>query len=419
MEPSMNPLSGMEPSVILMGRGLQSAGMVPLKIDTTERHPGDGMEAHLSNPDLNISLSPASYKKSLAMQKNLKSTKSPKSPKSPRIGKKNNIKNIMSNQQEKKKKRKGKSDVLPSYSMDDLSVLVRRDERYSSSSLDSSIVVDSLKTKLAMFEEHNNQLIEEKIKLSHQLGVQTQVNNELKNLLVASIGDDLQQKYERMIQDKYLADLELRHLHNVLEEDREEVEHAHIQADVWRSKFLASRVMTDELSRWKSALYYKYRESHTALQTLLEEHSKMRALNNATKKGLIQVVELLKCKDPSLDVEKPLTTIDVAYMNTDLVESICEILSEPKSNEEPANESDLIKGKEDKPSETVIINEDRLTHAECLAQMAVLNPEVQTEELTRMRRDYLAHNRISHFLSTNYQVTFNCCENCTGTLEII
>ena len=44
-----------------------------------------------------------------------------------------------------------------------------------------------------------------------------------------------------MIHEKYLADLELRHLHNVLEEDREEVEQAMIQADVWRSKFLASR----------------------------------------------------------------------------------------------------------------------------------------------------------------------------------
>lgn len=44
------------------------------------------------------------------------------------------------------------------------------------------------------------------------------------------------------------------------------------------------RVMSDELARWKSALYYKYRESHTALQSLLEEHSKIRALNNATRR---------------------------------------------------------------------------------------------------------------------------------------
>ena len=44
------------------------------------------------------------------------------------------------------------------------------------------------------------------------------------------------------------------------------------------------RVMSEELARWKSALYYKYRESYLALQNLLEEHSKIRALNNATNR---------------------------------------------------------------------------------------------------------------------------------------
>ena len=42
--------------------------------------------------------------------------------------------------------------------------------------------------------------------------------------------------------------------------------------------------MSEELARWKSALYYKYRESYLALQNLLEEHSKIRALNNATNR---------------------------------------------------------------------------------------------------------------------------------------
>ena len=48
-------------------------------------------------------------------------------------------------------------------------------------------------------------------------------------------------RYERLIEDKVQVDLELSHLRNVLDEDREEVEQAMIQADVWRSKFLASR----------------------------------------------------------------------------------------------------------------------------------------------------------------------------------
>ena len=47
---------------------------------------------------------------------------------------------------------------------------------YPKSKEDLIILVDSIKTQLSLHENHNNQLIEEKMKLSQQLGVQTQVN---------------------------------------------------------------------------------------------------------------------------------------------------------------------------------------------------------------------------------------------------
>lgn len=185
-----------------------------------------------------------------------------------------------------------------------------------------------------------------------------------------------------------------------------------IQADVWRSKFLASRVMSDELSRWKSVLYYKYRETHTALQSLLEEHSKIRALNSATREGLVDVVELLGCKDPSLDVGRSLSTLEVAYMNNDLASSIREVMSlkmdRPAGDEENGDE----RGGSSTDAPSCV-----LTPAENHAHLVVLNPSIENEELSRMRRDYLAHNRISHFLSTNYQVTFNCCTQCKGKCQ--
>ena len=59
---------------------------------------------------------------------------------------------------------------------------------------DLNLAIDTLRTKLKLCEEHNSQLIEEKLRLSQQLGVQTQVNNEVKKLLVASIGEDLEEK---------------------------------------------------------------------------------------------------------------------------------------------------------------------------------------------------------------------------------
>ena len=86
---------------------------------------------------------------------------------------------------------------------------------------------------------------------------------------------------------------------------------------------------------------------------------------------MIKVVELLECKDPSLDVEKPLTTMDVAYMNNDLAESICEIISGsvPKTMRQHRNESDIQRKQEEDMLESDLgINENQLTLAENLAQ---------------------------------------------------
>lgn len=50
---------------------------------------------------------------------------------------------------------------------------------------------------------------------------------------------------------------------------------------------------------------------------------------------MINIVDLLRSKDPSLDVIKGLTTIDVAYMINDLSESIHELLSQAILEEVP------------------------------------------------------------------------------------
>ena len=42
----------------------------------------------------------------------------------------------------------------------------------------------------------------------------------------------------------------------------------------------------------------------------------------------MRFAELMECKDPSLDTTSPLTTLDVALMNTDLVESLVTVMQE-------------------------------------------------------------------------------------------
>lgn len=72
-----------------------------------------------------------------------------------------------------------------------------------------------------------------------------QVNRELKKLLVASVGDDLQYHFERLAREKNQLILENEALGRSLAHTTEQLERMSIQCDVWRSKFLASRYEVD------------------------------------------------------------------------------------------------------------------------------------------------------------------------------
>lgn len=74
-----------------------------------------------------------------------------------------------------------------------------------------------------------------------QLKFQVQVNNELKNLLVAAVGEDLQTRVNVLTEDKLqLARALLSSAHNITTHT-EQIEYLANQSEVWRSKFLASR----------------------------------------------------------------------------------------------------------------------------------------------------------------------------------
>ena len=94
--------------------------------------------------------------------------------------------------------------------------------------------------------------LEDQIKgFFEQLQIQTQVNAELKKLLIASIGDsDTAYKIERLINDKQRFEYELAKLTNELVKTQESVEQISIRCDMWRSKFLACKLMSEEASTW-------------------------------------------------------------------------------------------------------------------------------------------------------------------------
>jgi hypothetical protein len=89
-----------------------------------------------------------------------------------------------------------------------------------------------------------------------QLQVQTQVNVELKKMLVASIsGEDLQYKLERLVSDKQRYEIELANNRKEIQRLNEEIEQISIQCDLWRTKFSASKLLSEENFAWYS--YYE------------------------------------------------------------------------------------------------------------------------------------------------------------------
>uniref|UniRef100_A0A8C5RUY3 Basic leucine zipper nuclear factor 1 n=1 Tax=Laticauda laticaudata TaxID=8630 RepID=A0A8C5RUY3_LATLA len=128
-----------------------------------------------------------------------------------------------------------------------------------------------LRSEIGKLKNSEKRLLQDKEGLSNQLHVQTEVNRELKKLLVASVGDDLQYHFERMAREKNQLILENEALGRNVSQLSEQLERMSIQCDVWRSKFLASRVMSDELTNSRAVLQRQARDAHSAIQDLLNE----------------------------------------------------------------------------------------------------------------------------------------------------
>lgn len=77
--------------------------------------------------------------------------------------------------------------------------------------------------------------------LENQLKFQAQVNSELKTLLVAAVGEDLESRVQHLTEDKLQLARALLNSANHLTSHQEQTEWLSGQCEVWRSKFLASR----------------------------------------------------------------------------------------------------------------------------------------------------------------------------------
>ncbi|XP_047740133.1 uncharacterized protein LOC125179059 isoform X3 [Hyalella azteca] len=151
------------------------------------------------------------------------------------------------------------------------------------------------KGKYEALEQQLQRCQREKTTLEDQLNVQAQVNSELKKLLVASVGEDVQGRMHCLTEDKARMATMIRRYSEKLDRDYEERERMTILCDVWKSKFLASSVLVEELGSWKAALLRWTAEAAEALQALLDEQALLRC---HARRGYRLLGELVGAFDP-------------------------------------------------------------------------------------------------------------------------
>ncbi|XP_062451603.1 golgin-45 [Rhea pennata] len=270
-----------------------------------------------------------------------------------------------------------------------------------------------LKNAVEKLKNSEKRLLQDKEGLSNQLRVQTEVNRELKKLLVASVGDDLQYHFERMAREKNQLILENEVLGRNMSQLSEQLERMSIQCDVWRSKFLASRVMADELTNTRAILQRQTRDAHSAIQDLLNERDQFRQEMIDTQKLLEELMVSLQWgrQQTYYPSAQPHTTTELAAVNCKLAKAVSShLLGNVGTNS---------------PKKTSVAVEFCSSPAEKMAEMVlhVLDPVACTETSTSF-----SETSPSSFLSTKksigrfhpytrYEdVTFNCCNHCQGEL---
>ncbi|NWW83814.1 GO45 protein, partial [Rhynochetos jubatus] len=272
-----------------------------------------------------------------------------------------------------------------------------------------------LKNAIEKLRNSEKRLLQDKEGLSNQLRVQTEVNRELKKLLVASVGDDLQYHFERMAREKNQLILENEALGRNMAQLSEQLERMSIQCDVWRSKFLASRVMADELTNTRAILLRQTRDAQSAIQDLLNERDQFRQEMIDTQKLLEELMVSLQWgrQQTYYPSAQPHTTTELAAVNCKLAKAVSSHLLGNVGTNSPKKASTAV--------------EFCSTPAEKMAEkvLRVLDPAARTEAPTQVS---FSETSPSSFLSTKksigrfhpytrYEdVTFNCCNRCRGEL---
>ncbi|XP_056268213.1 golgin-45 [Pseudoliparis swirei] len=279
-------------------------------------------------------------------------------------------------------------------------------------------LVEDWRGQLEKLQNSERRLLQDKEGLSNQLRVQTEVNRELKKLLVASVGDDLQYHFERLSREKNHLILENEALGRSLAHTAEQLERMSIQCDVWRSKFLASRVMAEELTNARAALQRQTREAQGAIQDLLLEREEFSSDMVLTHRSLEQLLVSLQWgrQQTYYPSAQPLSTGEMAAANHKLADAINSHLLGSSSvvvKSSTATAELLCTTPAEKMAEKVLKILDPIS---CLEIKA--DPPLSDSAPSSFLGSKKSIGRFHPY--TRYEnITFNCCERCTGDILVM
>uniref|UniRef100_A0A336MVH2 CSON007705 protein n=1 Tax=Culicoides sonorensis TaxID=179676 RepID=A0A336MVH2_CULSO len=214
----------------------------------------------------------------------------------------------------------------------DLNVLVSQVSNVKSNEINGKFKSDNEKSALdkqrEQYEQQIASLQNEKSQIEKQLKFQAQVNSELKNLLVNAMSQDetfVSDRITSMTEDKLHLAEKLMTSAEDLSNRAEMIEYYTGQIEVWRSRFLASGVMIEELARWKTSLLQRNHLLVKSNKKLLETVGRCRDMqleilsNLAFLEGISKKLELETANILDISKENVSLSQHLALQNTSKV----------------------------------------------------------------------------------------------------
>ncbi|XP_038050424.1 golgin-45-like [Patiria miniata] len=288
---------------------------------------------------------------------------------------------------------------------------------------------EKLKEQLSKLEVEMRGLKDEKAEMVSEAAVQNQVNKDLKKLLVASMGADLQAQLEHLSTERAQLGQDLENTIATLAEERETLERVNIQCDVWRSKFLGSRLQVDEAVSSRTRLDMVLQEACFALRKILEERDEIRSHMMHTQRLLHYLSNALQ-RSHSLSEEAKTSSnvLTLALLNEQVSSMISKHLLGDVGHSQPKTTSqfDFVEW----------------TSAEMLAKDILLNrePALKLERMHTLPSSAsttyippsspslpaasgpVAKTNVAQRFhpQTKYEnLTINCCKYCTGDIKLV